>query len=62
MRGTRWLLPLAISAILGVVALKYRAQKKTIRAQAPAKPSRYAEGLERHRRPLQFRPNRGASR
>jgi len=38
MRGTRWLLLVAIAVILGSVGLTYRAQKKVTREQAPAKP------------------------
>jgi len=38
MRGTRWLLLVAIAAILGGVGLMYRAQKRAIQAQATAKP------------------------
>jgi len=38
MRGTRWLLLVAIAAILGGVAVKYRASKKTQRDQAIPKP------------------------
>jgi len=38
MRGTRWLLLVAIAAILGGVALKYRASKKTQQEQAIPKP------------------------
>ncbi len=45
MRGTRWLLLVVIAAILGGIAIKYRAQKDVIRAQAPPKPEPLAEGL-----------------
>ena len=45
MRGTRWLLLVVITAILGAIAIKYRAQKNEIRAQAPPKPQPLAEGL-----------------
>ena len=38
MRGTRWLLLVAIAAILGGVGVTYRAQKKILREQAPPKP------------------------
>src|SRR5215470_2901313 len=38
MRGTRWLLLVAIVAIVGGVAFKYRAQKRALEAQAPATP------------------------
>ena len=38
MRGTRWLLPVAIAAILSGVGLTYRIQRKALREQAPAKP------------------------
>jgi lipopolysaccharide export system protein LptA len=39
MRGTRWLLLVAIAAILGGVGLTYRAQKKALREQAPPQPA-----------------------
>lgn len=45
MRGTRWLLLVVIAAILGGIAIKYRAQKDIIRAQAPPTPQPLAEGL-----------------
>jgi lipopolysaccharide export system protein LptA len=38
MRGTRWLVLVAIAAILGGVGLTYRAQKKVLRDQAPPQP------------------------
>lgn len=38
MRGTRWLLLVVIAALLGGIAVKYRAQKNVIRAEAPPKP------------------------
>ena len=45
MRGTRWLLLVAIAALLGGIAVKYRAQKDIIRAQAPPKPQPLPESL-----------------
>lgn len=39
MRGTRWLLVLAILAILGGVSATYRLQKRVLQSQAPAKPA-----------------------
>jgi lipopolysaccharide export system protein LptA len=39
MRGTRWLVLVAIAAILGGVGLTYRAQKKVLREQAPPQPA-----------------------
>jgi lipopolysaccharide export system protein LptA len=39
MRGTRWLVLVAIAAILGGVGLTYRAQKKVLREQAPPQPT-----------------------
>ena len=39
MRGTRWLVLVAIAAILGGVGLTYRAQKKALREQAPPQPA-----------------------
>ena len=38
MRGTRWLLLVAIVAILSGLGLTYRAQKRALRAQSPATP------------------------
>ena len=38
MRGTRWLLLVAIAVILYGVGLTYRIQRKALREQAPAKP------------------------
>ncbi len=45
MRGTRWLLLVAIAAILGGVGLTYRSQKKVLREQAPPKPAALPTGL-----------------
>ena len=45
MRGTRWLLLVAIVAIVSGIGLTYRAEKKAIRAQAPAKPASLPEEL-----------------
>jgi lipopolysaccharide export system protein LptA len=39
MRGTRWLVLVAIAAILVGVGLTYRAQKKVLRDQAPPRPA-----------------------
>jgi lipopolysaccharide export system protein LptA len=39
MRGTRWLVLVALAAILGGVGLTYRAQKKVLREQAPPQPA-----------------------
>src|ERR1051325_10199017 len=39
MRGTRWLLLVAIAAILGGIGLTYRAQKQVLLAEAPPKPA-----------------------
>lgn len=38
MRGTRWLLLVAIAAIVGGIAVTYRAQRSALEKQAPAKP------------------------
>jgi len=38
MRGTRWLILVAIAAILGGVGLTYRLQKSALERQAPARP------------------------
>ncbi|PWU00796.1 MAG: LPS export ABC transporter periplasmic protein LptC [Terriglobia bacterium] len=45
MRGARWLLLLAMVAIVGAVGFTYRAQKKILREQAPAKPQSLPPGL-----------------
>lgn len=45
MRGTRWLLLVAIAAILAGLGITYRAQKLAIRAQAPAKPASLPDEL-----------------
>ncbi len=45
MRGTRWLLLAAILGIVCAVGLTYRAQKKTLREQAPPKPAALPENL-----------------
>src|SRR5689334_19641463 len=39
MRGTRWLLLLAILAILAGIGVTYRMQRRVLRAEAPAKPA-----------------------
>jgi lipopolysaccharide export system protein LptA len=39
MRGARWLLLVAMAAIIGGVSLTYRAQRKILRDGAPAKPA-----------------------
>jgi lipopolysaccharide export system protein LptA len=45
MRGTRWLLLVAIVAILSGLGLTYRAQKAILKAQAPAKPEALPSSL-----------------
>ncbi len=45
MRGTRWLLLVAIAAIIAGLGLTYRAEKKAIRAQAPPKPASLPDDL-----------------
>ncbi len=45
MRGARWLLLVAIAAILGGVGVTYRASKKALRASAPATPQPLPAGL-----------------
>ena len=39
MRGTRWLLLLAIAAVLGGVAVTYKAQRKALQKEAPPQPA-----------------------
>jgi len=45
MRGPRWLLLLAIAAILGGIVFTYRAQKRSAAAHAPAKPKELPDDL-----------------
>ena len=45
MRGPRWLLLLAIGAILGGIVFTYRAQKKSAEAHAPARPKQLPDDL-----------------
>jgi lipopolysaccharide export system protein LptA len=45
MRGTRWLLLVAIAAIVTGIGVTYRAQKRAIRAEAPAKPANLPDDL-----------------
>jgi lipopolysaccharide export system protein LptA len=45
MRGTRWLLLVAIVAIVSGLGLTYRAQKKVLREQAPPKPAALPDDL-----------------
>ena len=45
MRGTRWLLLVAIVAILSGLGLTYRAQKQALRAQSPPRPEALAADL-----------------
>ena len=45
MRGTRWLLLVAIVAILSGLGLTYRAQRQALRAQSPPRPEALAAGL-----------------
>jgi lipopolysaccharide export system protein LptA len=44
-RGARWLLLLAIAAILGSVVVTYRAKKREMRAQAPSRPQPLPPGM-----------------
>ena len=45
MRGTRWLLLVAIAAIVSGLGLTYRAQKRALRAQSPPLPDALPAGL-----------------
>jgi lipopolysaccharide export system protein LptA len=45
MRGARWLLLVAILAIICGVGLTYRAQKRSLREQAPARPAKLPDEL-----------------
>ena len=55
MRGTRWLLLVAIAVISVGVALKYRAQIRTLREQAPPKPVPLSTDLNSAAQHWQFR-------
>jgi lipopolysaccharide export system protein LptA len=55
MRGTRWLLLVAIAAILGGVAVKYRASKKFQRDQAIPKPDALSVDLNSSAMHWQYR-------
>ena len=44
-RGARWLLLLAIAAILGSVVVAYRTKKREMRATAPARPQPLPPGM-----------------
>ncbi len=45
MRGSRWLLLVAIVAIIGGVSYTYRAQKQAIKAAAPSNPQALPDDL-----------------
>jgi lipopolysaccharide export system protein LptA len=45
MRGTRWLLLVAIVAIVCALGFTYRAEKRALRAEAPAKPAALPDDL-----------------
>ncbi len=45
MRGTRWLLLVAIAAILTGLGITYRARKETLRAQSPVRPEALSPDL-----------------
>src|SRR4051812_794876 len=45
MRGTRWLLLVAIVAILTGLGITYRAQKQALRAQSPPRPDALPSAL-----------------
>ena len=45
MRGTRWLLLVAIVAMVAGIVLTYKIQKRIAREQAPSKPKELSEGL-----------------
>jgi hypothetical protein len=55
MRGTRWLLLVAIAAILGGVAVRYRASKKIQRDQAIPKPDALSVDLNSSAMHWQYR-------
>ena len=45
MRGTRWLILLAIAAVLGGVAITYRMQRAALERQAPQRPKPLPQNL-----------------
>ena len=55
MRGMRWLLLVAIAAILGGVVYQYRAQKKILARNAPPAPQPLAADLSAASQHWQFR-------
>jgi LPS export ABC transporter protein LptC len=59
MRGTRWLILLAIVAILGGVAITYRLQQGVLQRQAPEKPKPLPLELNASREEFVFRQSDG---
>ena len=55
MRGMRWLLLVAIAAILGGVVYQYRAKKKLLARDAPVSPAPLAAGLSASSQHWQYR-------
>ena len=49
MRGMRWVLLVAIVAIVGGVVITYRASKKALEAQVPEKPKPLSSDLNSDR-------------
>lgn len=62
MRGTRWLLLVAIAAILGGIVIKYRAQKSVIRAEAPPPPQPLSESLNAEAKLFEFTKKSGSGK
>ena len=54
MRGTRWLLLLAIVAVLAGVGITYRIQKRNLQARAPAKPAMLPTSVSGLRNQVRF--------
>ena len=59
MRGTRWLLLVAIVAILSGLGLTYRAQKRALRAQSPPRPEALGADLNSKSREFVYRRTNG---
>src|SRR5581483_10431417 len=61
MRGTRWLLLVAIAAILGGIVIIYRAQKRESLRQAIAKPSPLPDALSSSADDFEFNKQNGSA-
>ncbi|HWC97646.1 MAG TPA: LPS export ABC transporter periplasmic protein LptC [Candidatus Sulfopaludibacter sp.] len=61
MRGTRWLLLVAIAVILSGIVIKYRAQQQVRAQQAVAKPASLPEALNSSAEHFEFNKKNGAA-